>query len=307
MTGRRVLVSIALLALAGCGSGGSHSVGGSPPALVQRLRAALPDGFQAEGKSELPPAPAELPVAPAAGMNPQELRLAPAPPEDELRKILAVVLDQPAPVIARRIFLGETAIGPAQRVAIAAPHLGAAPHHAALFILQGPGYRAEHLVQVSDGAAAGYITLPGHMVGGPWYIAAEDSSGLRSDGAGQLTGSALVDIGVLEPGVQNGKVATQPKPTSPTVSLSLRAAAPVYVCLIGDGRKLIPGRVLSPGDPATDYRARSFEIALGNSLVTMLVDGATVSVPSSSEPIGYAVLAGRGARRLATSQLPTCK
>lgn len=301
-----MLASIALLALAGCGSGGSHSAPGVPERL-QRLRAALPDGFQASGRSELPLAPTELAVAPAVGMDPHALRLAPAPPETELRKVLAAVLTQPAPVIARRIFLG-TNVRPAQRVAVAAPHLRAAPHHAALFILQGPGYRAEHLVQVSGGVAAGYIALPGRMPAGPWYIAAEDTSGLRVGGAGKLTGSALVDIGVLKPGAQTGaKVASRPNPTSPTVALSLHAEAPVYVCLIGDGRKLITGQVLLPADPPADYRARSFAIALGNNLVTMLVDGTPVSVPSSNEPIGYAVFAGRGARRLPAGKLPTCK
>jgi len=306
--GKRALASIALLALAGCGSGGSHPAASATPARLQRLRGALPDGFQAPGRSELPPGPTELVVAPAAGMNPNELKLAPAPPEDELRKVLAVVLNQPTPVIARRIFLSSTSVRPAQRIAVAAAHLRTAPHHAALFILQGPGYRAEHLIQVSEGVAAGYITLPSHVVAGQWYIAAEDTSGLRVGSGGKLTGSALVDIGVLTTGAPTStKVATQPKPTSATVALSLRSSTPVYVCLIGDGRKLIPGRVLLPGTPPADYRAHSFAITLGNSSVVMLVDGASVNVPSSNEPVGYSVVAGTGVRRLPASKLPTCR
>ena len=48
----------------------------------------------------------------------------------------------------------------------------------------------------------------------------------------------------------------------------------VYVCLIGDdGRKLIPGIELQPGESTPTYHARRFEITLGNNSVTMFVDG----------------------------------
>ena len=53
-----------------------------------------------------------------------------------------------------------------------------------------------------------------------------------------------------------------------------RPTAPVYVCLIGDdGRKLIPGNELQAGESTPTYHARRFEITLGNSAVTMFVDG----------------------------------
>ena len=48
----------------------------------------------------------------------------------------------------------------------------------------------------------------------------------------------------------------------------------MYVCLIGDdGRKLIPGVDLQPGESTPTYHAKRFEITLGNSSVTMYVDG----------------------------------
>src|ERR1700694_5512608 len=63
------------------------------------------------------------------------------------------------------------------------------------------------------------------------------------------------------------------------VALSLRPLGAVYVCLIGDGgRKLIPGLELQPGASTPTYHARRFEITLGNSSVTMFLDGSPRSV-----------------------------
>jgi cytoskeleton protein RodZ len=74
---------------------------------------------------------------------------------------------------------------------------------------------------------------------------------------------------------------------SSLVALSLRPSAPVYVCLIGDnGRKVIPGTELQPGSSTHTYHARRFEITLGNSSVTIVVDGHARSVPASSHAIG---------------------
>jgi cytoskeleton protein RodZ len=92
------------------------------------------------------------------------------------------------------------------------------------------------------------------------------------------------------------------------VTLSLLPSATVYVCLIGDGgRKLIPGVELPAGTRTPTYHARHFEITLGNSSVTMFVDGTPRTVPASSEAIGYAVTKASGRRPLRAGQLPTCK
>jgi len=91
------------------------------------------------------------------------------------------------------------------------------------------------------------------------------------------------------------------------VTLSLHPTAVVYVCLIGDnGRRLIPGLELQPGHSTPTYHARRFEITLGNSSVTMLVDGTPRSVAPSSQAIGYSITKAYGRRPLAAGQLPTC-
>jgi hypothetical protein len=92
-----------------------------------------------------------------------------------------------------------------------------------------------------------------------------------------------------------------------TVTLALRPSAPVYVCLIADnGRKVIPGTELQPGSSTPTYHAKRFEITLGNSSVTMLVDGRARTVPPSTQAIGYSITKAYGRRRLPLGRLPTC-
>lgn len=96
--------------------------------------------------------------------------------------------------------------------------------------------------------------------------------------------------------------------SAPVVTLALRPSAVVYVCLIGDNaRKLIPGLELQPGETTPVYHARRFEITLGNSSVTMLVDGRARTVPPSSQAIGYSITKARGRQPLSAGQLPTCR
>ncbi len=92
-----------------------------------------------------------------------------------------------------------------------------------------------------------------------------------------------------------------------TVALSLKPSATVYVCLIGDnGRRVIPGEELHAGTSTPTYHARHFMITLGNSSVTMYVDGHARIVPPSSQAIGYSITPSGQRQRLAPGSLPTC-
>jgi len=109
-------------------------------------------------------------------------------------------------------------------------------------------------------------------------------------------------------GTPTTHAAGAPAPRLAMVTLSLSPSAPVYVCLIGDnGRKLIPGTELQPGATTPTYHARRFQITLGNSSVTMVVDGTARTVPPSTQAIGYSITKAYGRRPLREGQLPTCK
>jgi cytoskeletal protein RodZ len=98
-----------------------------------------------------------------------------------------------------------------------------------------------------------------------------------------------------------------PSLSSTRVALSLRPSAAIYVCLIDndDGHKLIPGLELQPGESTPTFHAKRFTITLGNSSVTMFVDGIPRTVPPSSAAIGYSITKS-GRQRLKPGQLPTC-
>ena len=94
---------------------------------------------------------------------------------------------------------------------------------------------------------------------------------------------------------------------SAVVALSLHATGAVYVCLVGaTGHELIPGIELHPGESTPTFHSRRFLITLGNSAVTMIIDGRPRSVAPSSQAIGYSVTKARGRQPLAPGQLPTC-
>jgi helix-turn-helix protein len=96
-------------------------------------------------------------------------------------------------------------------------------------------------------------------------------------------------------------------PTPNVATLQLRPTAPVYVCLLGSGgRKLINGVIIQPGRPQPVYRSARFEMTLGNSALSLRVNGRTRTVAPSASAFGF-VITPRGQHSLAPAQLPTCR
>lgn len=107
---------------------------------------------------------------------------------------------------------------------------------------------------------------------------------------------------------QGGQARHRAESRSPgqQVTVSLEATAPVWVCLInGAQQKLIPGVDLQPGRTSGPFRAKRFEVTLGNASVNLTVDGRAVTVPTSTSAIGY-LITPRGAITLAPGSGPTC-
>jgi cytoskeleton protein RodZ len=98
--------------------------------------------------------------------------------------------------------------------------------------------------------------------------------------------------------------APAPKPTK--VKLQVVPTAAVWVCLEdGNGKRLIGGTLIDPQTPKHTYTAKKFRITLGNSQVSMKVDGKTLGVPARPGPVGY-VVTPRGRTELPTGKQPTC-
>lgn len=92
------------------------------------------------------------------------------------------------------------------------------------------------------------------------------------------------------------------------VEVELAATAEVWVCLL-DAREepLIEGEILEEGAEAGPFRSKSFEIALGNGSVSMLVDGKPAEVEESASPVGYSVNSDGDLIALEEGERPDCE
>ena len=141
------------------------------------------------------------------------------------------------------------------------------------------------------------------------FDAATSDPGLSPRGLGPkpAPGGAAVATQQTQTVPQSGVTAPTTPASPATVQLSLTAHASVYVCLIGEGRnKLLSGVELAAGQSTPTYNARGFALTLGNSSVTIVINGKPRAVAPSPEAIGYAITEGGAVRRLTGAELPTC-
>jgi cytoskeleton protein RodZ len=163
--------------------------------------------------------------------------------------------------------------------------------------------------RAAPGPSRGYLALVGFVV----LVIAALVYGLISGGSGSSrsknSASSQRSGATSHKSASGSSSASGAAAAAPPafVYLSLEPTARVYVCLLGDGgRKLIPGIELSPGERTRTYRARRFQIRLGNNSVVLHIDGLTRHVPPANVPIGYTITKASGRKRLPLSQLPSC-
>ena len=90
------------------------------------------------------------------------------------------------------------------------------------------------------------------------------------------------------------------------VKLELIPTGPIYVCVEdGSGRALIKGLTYNAGQTVPVQRAQKLLVTLGNDAVQMKVNGVSVPVAASSNPIGYELLP-TSHRLLPAAQQPRC-
>jgi cytoskeletal protein RodZ len=97
----------------------------------------------------------------------------------------------------------------------------------------------------------------------------------------------------------------RPKPKPTTVTMKLVPTSQVWVCVEdGNGKRLIPGVIYSPGQTVPTETAHKLLVTLGNSAVHMNVNGKSVPVGPGA-PVGYELTPGK-TTPLPAGQLPTC-
>jgi hypothetical protein len=137
-----------------------------------------------------------LPARPLARLSRRALRRA-GFPRGLVPALVHSRLTLSVPAKVRPLVVSSTGLRPGRRISILATRLGRGHRHDALFVLQGPDYRATRLVRVVRGAADVTITLPRSLAPGTWTISAQDLSEVHLTPAHTLAGSALVQFGVF--------------------------------------------------------------------------------------------------------------
>ncbi len=129
-------------------------------------------------------------------LQPRSLSRGPFPKAD-LAALAQAIVNQPIRIVVRPLLI-SAALRPGESITIAAGDLPTSPPHDVLFVLQGPGLRAQQLVQVSNGIATGIVTVPASLSPGTWVLAAVDLSQIHATGRGRPSGIAQLDMAVFQ-------------------------------------------------------------------------------------------------------------
>lgn len=130
--------------------------------------------------------------------------------------------------------------------------------------------------------------------------------GLAGGDGGSSGPSPAASGGGSGQGKQGGKAAEPAVDRG--VAMRLAATAEVWVCLLdAKQRPLVDGQILEEGAEAGPFRSGSFEVALGNGSVDILVDGKPAEVPASSSPVGYRIDSRGELTALEEGERPDCE
>lgn len=106
----------------------------------------------------------------------------------------------------------------------------------------------------------------------------------------------------LAPATETARQPAKPGPAAPQrrrtrVALRLMPTGVVYVCLRNAADELVLSDTLQAGQPSQIYRGRRFRLTVGNQNIEMQVNGRTLKVPPTAQPLNYE-FTPRGRKRL---------
>jgi len=88
-----------------------------------------------------------------------------------------------------------------------------------------------------------------------------------------------------------------------TVRLRLTPAEPTYACVVDGSGKILFGGTLSQPQ---SFKSKRIRINLGRTSVSVAVNKKRLRIPSSSDPVGYDLRAGKTPKPLPLGQRPNC-
>jgi cytoskeleton protein RodZ len=96
------------------------------------------------------------------------------------------------------------------------------------------------------------------------------------------------------------------RPTA--VALAIEPKAEVWACVLdGEGKPLVNGQTLAPGEAVGPFHARSYTAAFGNGSVAVKVDGKRVATPETPSPMGFRVDKHGKLHELPEGERPSCE
>jgi cytoskeleton protein RodZ len=135
------------------------------------------------------------------------------------------------------------------------------------------------------------------------YLVATNGGGNGNSPSG---GSTSTQTAETTPARTTTTPSTRKKRAASTrVRLQVVPTGTVYVCLEADGKAVIDKVTMNAGTPSKTFRAKKFEISLGNGQARVRVNGKSFNVPSSSAPLGYR-WTSKGRTTLTQAQRPAC-
>jgi cytoskeleton protein RodZ len=97
------------------------------------------------------------------------------------------------------------------------------------------------------------------------------------------------------------------EPAAKFARLQLVPTGPVWVCLQAAGnRTLLAGEVIEPATDLPTWRSSRFVMTFGNGSLSTRVNGKTIEVPESSDPVGYVIDKNGKRTPLGEADRPTC-
>jgi hypothetical protein len=179
---------------AGCSAAvNSHNGVNQSGSALGRVK--LQPGFCAPGKVNAQAEPVELNAIPATHIDIPALKR-PDLNGPTVTATAQAIVHQPLTTEVRPLLTSTATLAPGETFTAVAGDLAPTPH-TVTFVLAGPCYRAERLVQVTDGIAAMNLTLPTGLAAGSWGLGAEDVSGITTGQSGQVGGRVLLDLVVF--------------------------------------------------------------------------------------------------------------
>ncbi len=132
-----------------------------------------------------------------------------------------------------------------------------------------------------------------------------DSAGANAKGGAKGAGKGASG---KSNGATAGKRAGAGTAKARGVKLEIQPTAEVWTCVLdGNGKPLVDGLTLAPGETKGPFHARSYTAAFGNGSVHILVDGKRAMTSPTPSPMGVSVGSQGKVRELPEGERPSCE